>query len=125
MDGGSNAASAVASRAKKRAFWWPEVGTLEGANAAIRTAFWTAVFVASVTTVLAVYAMVNGPIPILGIDGYAVVDGVLFGILSVFLFRGSRVAAVLALAFYTGEWIYALGDRPGNSGMAMRVIFSL
>ncbi|MFZ0761636.1 MAG: hypothetical protein WAM69_16940 [Candidatus Sulfotelmatobacter sp.] len=58
--------------------WWPDVYDLPNAEKAIRNGFWAAVYVASVTAIVALLALFLHK-PILGIDGAGLVDAEIEG----------------------------------------------
>src|SRR5258708_29794515 len=105
--------------------WWPDVSDLPSADKAIRYGFWAAVFVASVTAIVALLAIYFHR-PILGIDGAGLVDAVLFAAIAFGIDRKSRTAAIGGLVLYLGERVYMLasGSATSTTGI-MTVMFTL
>jgi len=105
--------------------WWPDVSDLPSAQKAIRYGFWAAVFVASVTSIIALLAIYFHK-PILGIDGGGLVDAILFAAIAFGIDRKSRAAAIGGLILYLTERLYMLatGSATSTTGI-MTVILTL
>ena len=92
----------------KISWYSPDFNTEDGAKAACRTAMWCAVFVAGITTVVAIIAIagVKGiPLPI---DGSALIDAALFAGIAFGLSRFSRFAGVAGFALFLFERLYMI-----------------
>src|SRR5262245_36894478 len=86
----------------------PDLNSQEGAKSACRAAMWCAVFVASITAVVAIIAIagVKGmPLPI---DGSALFDAAIFAGIAFGLSRCSRFAAVAGFVLFLFERIYMI-----------------
>lgn len=110
--------------ANKR-WWWPEVETREGAEGAIKQAFWAAVVVAALTALFAMLGVLGVGFALgLGIDAWAFLDAALFAGIAFGLRRRSRVAAWAGLLLFGLEKIY-LWNRNGVQGPWLAVIILL
>ena len=112
----------------KRNFLWPSVETAEDAAWAVRQAFWAAVACAVLTGIAAVLAIAGVQFikKTFGIDGSALVDATIFGVIAFFLARHSRVAAWAGLLIYGIERVYMWGTVPASrTALIMPVIFIL
>jgi hypothetical protein len=104
--------------------WWPTLDDAASAKAAVRTAAWFAVFVGSVTALITILNLAGVTNNFMGYDAWAFLDAGTFLFLSVFMFRMSRVASILALALYIAERIAALANG-GHEGVFVAVVFTL
>jgi hypothetical protein len=92
---------------------WPPVDTPERARAAVKQAFWAAIFVAGMTTFIVLVNMFVVPTdPRLQTDAFALIDAAMFAVIAYGLYHHSRTAAVAGLAIYLGEQGYALSLQP-------------
>ena len=92
----------------KNSWFWPDVTTPDGAKGACRAAMWCAVFVAGITTVVALIAIagIKGiPIPV---DGSALLDAAIFGVIAFGLSRCSRIAGVAGFVLFLYERVYMI-----------------
>lgn len=112
--------------ANKPNSWWPDVADVQSAEKASRAGYWAAVFVASVTALVASVALYLHR-SVLGIDGFGFVDAVIFAGIAFGIYRMSRVVAVLGLIFYLVERLYAIANASNASASAnvMTVILTL
>jgi hypothetical protein len=112
----------------KRNYFWPSVATPEEAAWAVKQAFWAAVFCAVLTSVAAILAIAGVQFvkKTFGIDGSALVDAAIFGVVAFFLARHSRVAAWTGLVVYCLERVYMWATVPASrTALIMPVIFIL
>lgn len=108
-----------------KGWWWPEVETREGAEGAIKQAFWAAVIVAAMTALFAMLGALGvGFARGLGIDAWAFLDAALFAGIAFGLRKQSRVAAWAGLLLFGVEKIY-LWSRNGVHGLWLAVIIFL
>ncbi len=106
-------------------WWWPDVETREGAEGAIKQAFWAAVVVATMTALFAMLgALGAGFARGLGLDAWALLDAALFAGIAFGLRRQSRVAAWAGLLLFGLEKIY-LWNRNGIQGLWLAIILFL
>jgi len=106
-----------------RKWLWPEVALRRTAQHAIDEAFWVSTAIASFRLffALVLYLRPGGEI---GSSLPLVFDGLLFIALATGIYFRSRVASVLALALFTGEFLYALfSGQP--AGLFIAVLASL
>ncbi len=109
--------------------FWPDVSTAETAHTACKTAAYLAFVVGGLTAVAAILSIAGVEfLQRLGIDGWAVIDSVLFIGLGFGVLKHSRVAAVLLVLLYGGERLLSMflaisaGAQP-STGIVMTVIF--
>jgi hypothetical protein len=98
-----------------RRVWWPTLDDVAGAKATARQAAWFAVFVGSVTALIAVLNLTKVLDNFMGLDAWAFIDAGAFFLLSIFMFRMSRIAFVLALALYLAERAMLLASGEGGN----------
>lgn len=101
--------------------WWLDVSDRSSAEKAIKSGFWAAVFVASVTAALALSSLFLHK-PILGIDGLGLVDAVLFAAIGFGIDRKSRVAAVAGLVLYVTERVYMVTTSGATTSTGIMTI---
>ncbi len=94
---------------------WPEIIDQDSARTAAHTAAGWAIFVAGLTTLLAVIGMFTGPV--MGITASALVDAALFGVVAWRVWNGSRGWAIAGLALYSLEIIYNVVNHPPGVGI--------
>jgi len=86
---------------------WPNVDTQGGATWATKQAFWAAILVTSVTSGFSLLGAIGVAfVRAWGFDAWALIDGIIFGVIAVGLWRHSRVAAWAGLVLYVGERAY-------------------
>ena len=103
-------------------WYWEDVSDISGAEKAIKGGFWAAVFVASVTSLVAALALAGTKL--LGIDASAFLDAAIFAAIAVGIRRKSRFAAVAGLCLYILERIYMM-QRSGAGGIVMGIFLTL
>ena len=109
----------------KSNFWWPSVGTVEGAKGAAKAGFIAAVLVALITAAFATWALYsNGPVAGF-IDPWAYLDAVLFGAIAFGIYKESRAAAVVGLLLYLVEKGYQVVLTGQLQGAVMTILFVL
>jgi len=105
--------------------WWPDVSDKNGAEKAIMSGFVAAAFVACVTAAIALVSIFLHK-PILGIDGFGLVDATIFAAIGFGIYRKSRSSAVLGLVVYLVERIYmTVTNGASSSAGVMTIILSL
>jgi hypothetical protein len=92
--------------------YWPDVSTTSDAEKAVKTAAYVAFFVAAVTGVLSLLAVFS-TVQIL--SGWDILDAVAFVLLGLWILRGSRAAAVLALLLYIVELVVGIATTGGGN----------
>jgi len=103
---------------------WPEIMDEASALDASHKAGGWAAFVAGLTVLLAVIAMVTGSV-LLGIGPGALVDAALFGIVAWRVWNGSRPWAVAGLALYLFEILWNLSNHHGVGILTLVVVLAL
>jgi hypothetical protein len=112
--------------APKQSWWWPSVETATTARKAIRKAFWVTVILAVVTAAFAALWLGSGVAPLELHDAWSLADSILFAVLAIFVFRGSRVATTLTLVFYVVESLYLISKNAlGAGSIVTTVVFTL
>lgn len=100
---------------------YPQVTDLQSAEAAAKQGVWAAGIVAVVTTFIALISLTSGT-SVLGLDGFAILDGVLFGLIAWGIHRKSRAASIAGLLLYLLELLSAVTDGEGFRG-GITIIF--
>jgi hypothetical protein len=104
---------------KKR--YWPELRDPAEAEKAVKGAAYVAFFVAALTGILSLLAVLSVT-QIL--SGWAIIDALIFGLIGFFILRGSRVAAVVGLALYVLEVLAALAVTGNPVGLVIGIIIT-
>jgi hypothetical protein len=106
-------------------WYWPELTNLkESEKAAHEGAAGVCFLVAGGTAIIAGVSVWLGK-PVLGMDAWAFVDAGIFGIAGWRIWRLSRTWAVLALALFIFESLYAFTVHPLPAVFLIRVTFTL
>lgn len=92
----------------KSNWFWPDVSNVDEAKKACRSAMWCAVFVASLTTIVALIAISGFKGMPLPVDGSALLDAAIFAGIAFGLSRYSRVAGVAGFVLFLFERLYAI-----------------
>ena len=103
---------------------WPSVSNLKEAESAAEQGAGAAAFVAFVTGTIAVVSIVNGK-SYFGLDGWSILDSVIFAVVAWRLYRHSFPWAIAGLVLYAAEAGYAFASNPAGigTGSVMRVLF--
>ena len=104
---------------------WPSLADEASARAAIRIAFWAAVYVAVATAAaptLLLQSSDNARMSVGAVTG-AYMGAALFAILAFFIRRGGTTASTLGLLLFAAETAFALSQGAArSSGILMRVL---
>lgn len=92
--------------------YWPDLSTTGEAEKAVKTAAYIAFFVAVVTGVLSLLALFSTTRIL---SGWDLLDALAFVVLGIWILRGSRAAAVLALILYIVELAVGVATRGGGN----------
>jgi len=84
------------------AWYWPKIQDETSAEAAVKPAFGVSAFVAAVSGLIAVLSIAYRK-PILGINGWSLVDALLFVVIAWRIGKMSRAWAVVGLLMYLVE----------------------
>src|SRR5262249_6857821 len=87
---------------------WPDVSGEDEAKKACRAAMWCAIIVAGVTALFSFLAMAGTKMNNVPVDGSALLDAAIFGVIAFGLSRYSRIAGVAGFALFLFERIYML-----------------
>jgi hypothetical protein len=99
--------------------YWPEIKDASTAKDAVYGAAAVSAFIAGITALLAVLSLVYKK-PILGLDGLALVDAGVFGLVAWRIYKMSRAWAVIGLVLY----LLGVGERLLNRpSIAFNVAF--
>lgn len=110
----------------KSNWFWPDVSNADEAKKACHVAMWCAVFVAVVTTIVALLALSGNKMANMPIDGSALIDAAIFGGIAFGLYRCSRVAGVAGFALFLFERIYMISKAgPTGGGLFMGIFLLL
>lgn len=116
------AANARAPRSKFLNWVWPIITDIQTARAASRQGIFAALVVASVTTILALIALAGAPV--MGIDGTALLDAVIFFLVAWRIHRFSKVAPIVGLALFVAGRLY-MWSVAGPSNPILPIILTL
>jgi hypothetical protein len=100
---------------------WPEIVDLKTAEAASKQGVWAAGIITVVTTALSLIVLTTGA-SVAGIDGTAILDGLMFGLIAWGIHRKSRAASVCGFLFYLMEIGFSLVSGHGIRG-GITIIF--
>ena len=106
-------------------WWWPDVETREGAEGAIKQAFWAAVVVSAMTGLFAMLGAMGVRVATrFGIAAWALLDAALFAGIAFGIRKQSKAAAWAGLLLFGVEKIY-LWNRNGVQGLWLAIILFL
>jgi len=106
------------------AWYWPTIEDEISAEHATKAAIGVSGFIAAVTGLAAVLSMIYHK-PILGLDGWGLIDAVIFGLIAWRISKVSRTWAVLGLLMYLLEVGYKLATNPSGALGVLTIIFIL
>ncbi len=106
------------------AWYWPTIEDESSAEHATKAAVGVSGFIAAVTGLAAVLSIVYHK-PILGLDGWGLIDAVIFGLIAWRISKVSRTWAVLGLLMYLLEVGYKLATNPSGALGILTIIFIL
>jgi uncharacterized BrkB/YihY/UPF0761 family membrane protein len=102
--------------------FWPDTSTQKGVDTALKSAAWACGFVAVITVAAVSFSVfVN---PILALDAWGYIDAVIFGVCAFGISRGSRTAAIFAIAFYLLNR-YLMFEESGQTGGFVAILIVL
>lgn len=102
-------------------WYWKEISDKDSAEDATKAASGVSYFIAAVTALIAVISIVYRK-PIIGLDGWSLVDAALFVLVGWRIGRLSRIWAVLGLALYLLEAASSITQR-GVGGGVLTIVF--
>jgi hypothetical protein len=105
------------------AWYWKEIADKDSAVDATKPALGVSYFVAAVTGVIAVLTVVDGK-PILGLNGWSLLDAGLFALVGWRISKLSRVWTIVGLALYLLETADSIGRR-GFGFSIVSIVFIL
>jgi ABC-type polysaccharide/polyol phosphate export permease len=106
------------------AWYWPKIEDEPSAEAATKPAVGASCFVAAVTGLLAVLSIFYHK-PIVGLDGWGLVDAIIFALIAWRISKVSRAWAVVGLLMYLLEVGYKLATNPSSALGIVTIIFIL
>jgi hypothetical protein len=108
---------------RKQSSYWPPIETSEKAVELMRNGSFAAAFTAIMTAGISVAAMYLGH-PIMGLDGFGLVDAFLFGVVTWRIYRLSLPWAISGFLIFTGEKVYGVVSNPqsGTAGIIVACI---
>jgi hypothetical protein len=104
-------------------WYWKEINDKGSAEDATKAAVGISYFIAAVTGLIAVLSIVYAK-PIIGLDGWSLVDAVLFVVIGWRISRLSRAWAVVGIALYLLEAIDSIGQRGVRVGV-LTIVFTI
>lgn len=105
-------------------WYWPTIEDESSAEHATKTAVGASGFIAAVTGVLAVLSIIYHH-PILGLDGWGLVDAGIFALIAWRISKVSRAWAIVGLLMYLLEVGYKLATNPSGALGVLTIIFVL
>jgi len=106
------------------AWYWPTIEDESSAEHATKAAVGVSGFIAAVTALAAVLSIVYHK-PILGLDGWGLIDALIFALIAWRISKASRTWAVLGLLMYLVEVGYKLATNPSGARGVLTIIFIL
>jgi hypothetical protein len=106
------------------AWYWPTIEDPSSAEQATKAAVGVSGFVAALTALLAVLSIFYHK-PIFGIDGWGLIDAVIFALIAWRISKLSRTWAVVGLLMYLLEVGYKLATNPTGALGVLTIIFIL
>jgi hypothetical protein len=106
------------------AWYWPTIEDENSAEHATKAAVGVSGFIAAVTALAALLSMVYHK-PILGLDGWGLVDAVIFALIAWRISKVSRTWAIVGLLMYLLEVGYKLATNPSGALGILTIIFIL
>ncbi len=107
-------------------WYWPKLTDLKESEEAAHQGAGVCFFIAGVTAIVAGVS-VSLDKPVLGMDAWAFIDAGIFAIAGWRIWRLSRIWAVLALAIFISETVYAAESSPHvpAAGAYLRAVLAL
>ena len=106
------------------AWYWPTIEDEGSAEHATKAAIGVSGFIAAVTGLAAVLSIVYHK-PILGLDGWGLIDAAIFAWIAWRVSKVSRIWAVVGLLMYLMEVGYKLATNPSGALGILTIIFIL
>jgi hypothetical protein len=106
------------------AWYWPTIDDKSSAEHATKSAVGVSGFIAAVTALAAVLSIVYHK-PILSLDGWGLVDAVIFALIAWRISKVSRTWAIVGLLMYLFEVGYKLVTSPSGALGVLTIIFIL
>jgi hypothetical protein len=110
---------------KKSNFLWPTVDTIESAKKASMYGFWAAAFSATITTLVATWALGAREKAFGFVDAWGYVDAVIFAAIAYGIYKEKRFAVVFGLAFFLFEKAVQIASTGTLVGAWMAIILTL
>ena len=95
--------------------YWPQIENSERAIAVMRNGAWAAAFVSFVTIAVSLSATYVHH-PVMGMDGWGILDGVLFAIVFWRMYRLSLPWAIAGLVMFIAEKVLTVASNPASIG---------
>jgi len=106
------------------AWYWPTIEDDSSAEQATKAAVGVSGFIAAVTALAAILSIVYHK-PIFGLDGWGLVDAVIFALIAWRISKMSRAWAVVGLLMYLLEVGYKLATNPTGALGVLTIVFIL
>jgi len=106
------------------AWIWPKIEDVNTAETAVRGGIGASAIIAAVTGIAAILSIAYRK-PILGLDGWALVDAALFAFAAWRIHKMSRTWAIVGLSLYLLEVADRFASRPGGAVGVLTIIFIL
>ena len=106
------------------AWYWPEIDDASSAEDAVRFAVGASLFIAGVTTLLAVLSLIYQK-PVFGLNGWSLVDAGLFAVVAWRIHKMSRAWSIVGLLLYLLEVGERLVSGVGGAVGVLTIVFIL
>jgi hypothetical protein len=106
------------------AWYWPTIEEESSAQHATKAAVGVSGFIAALTALIAVLSIFYHK-PIVGLDGWALIDAAIFALIAWRISKMSRAWAVVGLLMYLLEVGYKLLTNPSGALGVLTIIFVL
>jgi hypothetical protein len=107
----------------KEKWWWPPVNDLSEAVDASNKGVWAAGVVAAITFAILIFSQITSS-SVVGVDAWAIVDVIFFGLIAWGIYRRSRICAVLGLfLFIVGKILQLAAFGLGLVGLGIAGFF--
>jgi hypothetical protein len=106
------------------AWYWPTIEDDNSAEAATKAAVGASGFIAAVTALLSILSLIYHK-SVFGLDGWGLVDALLFVVIAWRIHKMSRTWAILGLLTYLLEVGYKLATNPSGAFGVLTIIFIL
>ena len=106
------------------AWYWPKIEDESSAEQAAKAAVGVSGFIAAITALLSILSLIYHK-SMLGLDGWGLVDALIFVVIAWRISKMSRAGAIVGLLMYLLEVGYKLATNPSGALGVLTIIFIL